>query len=231
MPYKQTITESGWSMVEMLGVLAIIGVLSIGGIAGYTYAMNKSKAEALNGSAVASGGGDACTLIASNCASGALAEGECACAPATEGQTCTDHTTNECGLGYYCQFEPLDCDDTKGGNPNGVCTAVGRGFNAGAYLKGPVMDWWSAYSWCKGNGMEPVTGKIAGIRLNRYYDNRDGNGLLYQYFREGIGFWTGHDKGDSCRAWYVYANADDEGVDNVGRYAYDGYSDCRALCQ
>ena len=27
--------ESGRSMVEMLGVLAIIGVLSIGGIAGY----------------------------------------------------------------------------------------------------------------------------------------------------------------------------------------------------
>ncbi len=42
---KQTTTESGRSMVEMLGVLAIIGVLSIGGIAGYTHAMNKSKAN------------------------------------------------------------------------------------------------------------------------------------------------------------------------------------------
>ena len=30
--------ESGRSMVEMLGVLAIIGVLSVGGIAGYTTA-------------------------------------------------------------------------------------------------------------------------------------------------------------------------------------------------
>ena len=28
-------------MVEMLGTLAIIGVLSVGGIAGYTYAMNR----------------------------------------------------------------------------------------------------------------------------------------------------------------------------------------------
>jgi len=37
--------ESGRSMVEMLGVLAIIGVLSIGGIAGYTMAMNKFKAN------------------------------------------------------------------------------------------------------------------------------------------------------------------------------------------
>ena len=42
---KQEKSESGRSMVEMLGTLAIIGVLSIGGIAGYTYAMNKSKAN------------------------------------------------------------------------------------------------------------------------------------------------------------------------------------------
>ncbi len=41
--------ESGRSMVEMLGVLAIIGVLSIGGIAGYTSAMNRYRAnEALD---------------------------------------------------------------------------------------------------------------------------------------------------------------------------------------
>ncbi len=33
--------DSGRSMVEMLGVLAIVGVLSIGGIMGYKYAMNK----------------------------------------------------------------------------------------------------------------------------------------------------------------------------------------------
>ncbi|MBQ3695372.1 MAG: hypothetical protein II938_00150 [Alphaproteobacteria bacterium] len=38
-------TESGRSMVEMLGVLAIIGVLSVGGIAGYTMAMNKHRAN------------------------------------------------------------------------------------------------------------------------------------------------------------------------------------------
>ena len=40
---KQTfcpkMTESGRSMIEMLGVLAIVGVLSVGGIAGYTKAM------------------------------------------------------------------------------------------------------------------------------------------------------------------------------------------------
>ena len=37
--------EKGRSMVEMLGVLAIIGVLSVGGIYGYTIAMNKHKAN------------------------------------------------------------------------------------------------------------------------------------------------------------------------------------------
>ncbi len=35
--------EKGRSMVEMLGVLAIIGVLSTAGIAGYTKAMGKFK--------------------------------------------------------------------------------------------------------------------------------------------------------------------------------------------
>ena len=37
--------ESGRSMVEMLGVLAVIGVLSIGGIAGYTLSMRRHRAN------------------------------------------------------------------------------------------------------------------------------------------------------------------------------------------
>ena len=37
--------QSGRSMVEMLGVLAIIGVLSIGGIAGYSMSMRKHRAN------------------------------------------------------------------------------------------------------------------------------------------------------------------------------------------
>ena len=40
--FKNT-EEAGRSMVEMLGVLAIVGVLSIGGIAGYSKAMAKYK--------------------------------------------------------------------------------------------------------------------------------------------------------------------------------------------
>jgi len=37
--------EKGRSMVEMLGVLAVIGVLSVGGIMGYSYSMDKYKAN------------------------------------------------------------------------------------------------------------------------------------------------------------------------------------------
>ena len=37
--------ESGRSMTEMLGVLAIIGILSIGAAAGYNYAINKHRAN------------------------------------------------------------------------------------------------------------------------------------------------------------------------------------------
>ena len=37
--------EQGRSMIEMLGTLAIMGVLSIGGIAGYSYAVTKYKAN------------------------------------------------------------------------------------------------------------------------------------------------------------------------------------------
>jgi len=41
----KNVNESGRSMVEMLGVLAIIGVLSVGGIAGYTRAMRNWRAN------------------------------------------------------------------------------------------------------------------------------------------------------------------------------------------
>ena len=41
--------QSGRSMVEMLGVLAIVVVLSIGGIAGYSKAMAKYKTNKIGG--------------------------------------------------------------------------------------------------------------------------------------------------------------------------------------
>ncbi len=41
-------TQSGRSMIEMLGVLAIVGILSAGGIAGYSMAMQSYKTSALS---------------------------------------------------------------------------------------------------------------------------------------------------------------------------------------
>ena len=43
----KTTQETGRSMVEMLGVLAVIGVLSVGGIAAYKNAMNKHEANSI----------------------------------------------------------------------------------------------------------------------------------------------------------------------------------------
>ena len=41
----KTSAEQGRSMVEILGVLAVIGVLSAGGIYGYSFAMDKYRAN------------------------------------------------------------------------------------------------------------------------------------------------------------------------------------------
>ncbi len=43
--FKQNTTETGPSMVEILGVLAVMGVLSAGGIYGYSFAMDKYRAN------------------------------------------------------------------------------------------------------------------------------------------------------------------------------------------
>ena len=45
MKFKKS--QSGRSMVEMLGVLAIIGVLSVGGIAGYSLSMRRHRANGI----------------------------------------------------------------------------------------------------------------------------------------------------------------------------------------
>ncbi len=45
---KKVSNQSGRSMIEMLGVLAIVGVLSVGGIAGYSKAMGKWRVSKMN---------------------------------------------------------------------------------------------------------------------------------------------------------------------------------------
>ena len=65
--------QNGRSMIEMLGVLAIIGVLSIGGLAGYTMAMNRHRANTILDFAsrcvvVAQTSGDGSTIRTGPCA-------------------------------------------------------------------------------------------------------------------------------------------------------------------
>ena len=72
-------TEAGRSMIEMLGVLAIIGVLSIGGLAGYTMAMNRHRANTILDYAsrcvvVAQTNGDGSTMDTGDCQ--AILDGE-----------------------------------------------------------------------------------------------------------------------------------------------------------
>ena len=74
-------TESGRTMVEMLGVLAIIGVLSVISIYGYNQAMTKMKANEIANfasmfyaQAIATNGGD-CTPNITNAQLGMTAEG------------------------------------------------------------------------------------------------------------------------------------------------------------
>ena len=72
-------TEAGRSMIEMLGVLAIIGVLSIGGLAGYTMAMNRHRANTILDYAsrcvvVAQTTGDGSTMETGDCQ--AILDGE-----------------------------------------------------------------------------------------------------------------------------------------------------------
>ena len=44
-PNFSLFSQNGRSMIEMLAVLAIMGILTIGGIAGYTFAISKHRAN------------------------------------------------------------------------------------------------------------------------------------------------------------------------------------------
>jgi len=182
------------------------------------------------GQSAGTGGGDddddSCTLTAADCING-LADGECACAPAS-GATCTSHTDTACGSGYYCKFSLSSCSASG----SGVCTALSGGTeitpagdSSKTYLMSNYMNWWSANSWCAANGGSLITGTIAGHALNSDYEDPNGNGDIYTYFgNPNIWFWTGYDSGDSCNAWFVASQSNYESVydtkRNFSRYRY-----------
>ena len=74
-------TEAGRSMIEMLGVLAIIGVLSIGGLAGYTMAMNRHRANTILDYA------SRCVVVAQTTGDGSTLGTETNCQTILDGET------------------------------------------------------------------------------------------------------------------------------------------------
>ena len=99
------VNESGRSMVEMLGVLAIIGVLSIGGIAGYTMAMNRYRANEIL---------DAASKVAIIAMTGNGGVGK---------EIKNTEVANEVGIGT------LPCDAKLDSTADGVVTATLTGCN------------------------------------------------------------------------------------------------------
>ena len=148
-----------------------------------------------------------CDLKPNDCASGEVMETECACVPATEGQTCTSHTTAQCGVGYYCRFSsPLE----TGKKGDGVCEPITQAENlitpTKTYLMSSAnLNWWSAQSWCIGNKMHSLTEAIANKPLNSFYGNEAGNGPLYQFWGQEIEFWSGYKVDNSYNGWLVSA--------------------------
>ena len=121
--------ESGRSMIEMLGVLAIIGVLSIGGLAGYTMAMNRHRATAI-------------TDYANRCVVVSQTRGVSGIATVHEaGESCADTLAGETApTGYTATITAASADSTTV-TLDGVTDAVdailtermGNGFNGVTY--------------------------------------------------------------------------------------------------
>ena len=98
----------------------------------------------------------------------------------TQPAECHNWTKNECGFGYYCQFSYSDEENLNPGitslydytikqcyrNLSGTCTKITgvtkpktaqmkilqkAGFKS-TFVSRASMNWWSAYSWCVGQG-------------------------------------------------------------------------------
>ena len=134
--------ESGRSMVEMLGVLAIIGVLSIGGIAGYTIAMNRYRANeiidtgtklcviAMTKNATTGEAGEAKKTEDLNIAStvnvgGCASEITATTAAGGGAQTCSIVVTGTCSDGVKNAVESVMGVDNGTANANGISITFG----------------------------------------------------------------------------------------------------------
>ena len=112
-----------------------------------------------------------------------------------ESEVCTSYNTNECGVGYFCQFAPEEFSNERG---TGVCTKIQNGYlgkqSADGYWycenwlgNDKKWDWWSANSWCIGKG-RPGLISLSGLNIVKpdelgRCDFPDGD-----YYAENTGF-------------------------------------------
>jgi len=167
---------------------------------------------------------------ATDCISGALVDGQCACAPAEDGATCTSWTNNECGQGKYCVFSPTGCGDDAHGT--GTCQPVGyigdyktETVNDHEYTMSDCSncpDWWSAQSWCKAFDKTMVSLEDIHCNSSGCTDTlwQDLGNALYKYST-----WT-TDMYDYCDAFIVYL-----GGGYVYYYNSRDDDDYEVLCQ
>ena len=114
-------TEHGRSMVEMLGVLAIVGVLSVGGVYGYGVAMKKHKANELLHQA---------SMLATTISAKALTNDGVLPETITDfGNSGYDTTLTDNGTKFILTMKDIDsavCDQLKkGGMVQGVACKAG----------------------------------------------------------------------------------------------------------
>ena len=171
-----------------------------------------------------------CTLTASDCLSGALLDGECACTPATDETECTSWTTNECGKGKYCQFSPSGCRDNEQGK--GKCQSVGH-IDKSATVEGDEYtmgdctfdnvscDWWSAQSWCKAHGKTMVS-------LSDIHCTSSGcTDTFWKTLANALYPYSSHttDMDDSCKTFTI--NLDAGSINKDSRHNNSGAVLCR----
>ncbi len=125
--------ETGRSMVEMLGVLAIIGVLSIGGIAGYVSAMNRYRANEVLDTA-----SKYATIVYTSCQTKKTMSGTACATDGTDAvsfdnsgvNAVADVTIGLTAVGENSVTLSVVCDDAKAEVCKAAASAVGRPYNS-----------------------------------------------------------------------------------------------------
>lgn len=133
-------------MLEILGVLAIVGLLSIGGMMGYTYAVNKHRANVVLGEINIISNEFATTLLGAGTGEKTLCLGK----PYDDGQMVSAEYAFAYGCGNVednlkkCQFGELGYWITLNGVPKNVCKEMfqsvdGLNYVSEKYLNGSLV--------------------------------------------------------------------------------------------